>query len=235
MSRADVLDQARLDLLPQAAAAPGLEQVGHVALLEQGRQLGLERLVLVDLDVDRDVRVRRRVLVGEVLPQAEARIVVLDVVPGDGHGLAGGLRRRGLVAARSPTVRSSPPPTARGRRHRRPNRRRARTPRSRPGRRSALGTSSSVVAPQQSLISDGCAAAGGWPGTSGWPVAQDSPRSSGRAPPLDRKLRKRARLFRLGHSTAAPIAASTPSRAPHEYRRCNVVAKLSEPNARLRE
>ncbi len=89
----DVLDQAGLDLLAEAAAAPGLEQVGDVALLQQRRQLGLERLVLVDLDVDRDVRVGRHVLVGEVLPQAEARVVVLDVIPGDRDRL-GGLRRR---------------------------------------------------------------------------------------------------------------------------------------------
>ena len=93
MSARDVLDQAGLDLLAEAAAAPGLEQVGDVALLQQRRQLGLERLVLVDLDVDRDVRVGRHVLVGQVLPQAEARVVVLDVIPGDGDRL-GGLRRR---------------------------------------------------------------------------------------------------------------------------------------------
>ena len=89
--RGDVLDEAGLDLLAESAAAPRLEQVGHVALLHQRGQLGLERLVLVDLDVDLDVRVRRHVLVGEGLPQAEARVVVLDVVPGDGDGL-GGLR-----------------------------------------------------------------------------------------------------------------------------------------------
>ena len=58
----------------------------------QRGQLGLERLVLVDLDVDLDVRVGRHVLVGQGLPQAEARIVVLDVIPGDGDRL-GGLRR----------------------------------------------------------------------------------------------------------------------------------------------
>ena len=104
----DVLDQAGLDLLAEAAAAPRLEQVGHVALLQQRRQLGLERLVLVDLDVDRDVRVRRHVLVGQGLPQAEARVVVLDVVPGDGDrlgaacdGVAVGALRAARRAVRS--------------------------------------------------------------------------------------------------------------------------------------
>ena len=95
----DVLDQAGLDLLAETAAAPRLEQVRHVALLEQRRQLGLERLVLVDLDVDLDVRVRRHVLVGEGLPQAEARIAVLDVIPGDGDRLCG-LRRLGARSGR---------------------------------------------------------------------------------------------------------------------------------------
>ena len=56
---------------------------------------------------------RRRVLVGEVLPQAEARVVVLDVVPGDGHRLAGGLRRLGARRGRGRRCRG------RGRRRRR--------------------------------------------------------------------------------------------------------------------
>ena len=87
----DVLDEAGLLLLAQPAAAPRLEQVRRGARLEEGRQLGLERLVLEDRQVDLDVRMGGRVLVGQLLPQALARVVVLDVIPVDRDG--GGRRR----------------------------------------------------------------------------------------------------------------------------------------------
>ena len=109
-----------VDLLAQAAAAPRLEQVGHVAGLEVGLDRGLERLVLHHGDVDLHVRVLGRVGVGHRLPVGLARIVVLDVPPVDRDGLAvagglgrgrwcrsvpavrrwlGGVRRRVVVAA----------------------------------------------------------------------------------------------------------------------------------------
>ena len=99
MSRGDVLDQAGFDLLaagrrrPTSGTGRARRPAGAASV-----ELGLERLVLDDLDVDRDVRVGRRVLVGEGLPQAEARIVVLDVLPVDGHRLGG--RRAVAEAAR---------------------------------------------------------------------------------------------------------------------------------------
>ena len=88
----DVLHEAGVDLIAQAAAAPRLEQVGHVAGLQVGLQRGLERLVLHDGDVDLHVRVLGREGVGHRLPVGLARIVVLDVPPVDRDGLA--VRRR---------------------------------------------------------------------------------------------------------------------------------------------
>ena len=79
----DVLEQTGLDLLGHAATAPGLEQVRHVAAGQVRRELGLEGLVLEDGDVDLHVRMGGRVLIRERLPQRQARIVVLDVVPVD--------------------------------------------------------------------------------------------------------------------------------------------------------
>ena len=55
------LSETGVDLLGHAAAAPRLEEVGNVAALDLGRELRLERVVLEDGDLDRDVRVRGRV------------------------------------------------------------------------------------------------------------------------------------------------------------------------------
>ena len=86
----DVADEAGVDLLPQAATAPGLEQVGHVAGLQVGLQGGLEGLVLHHRDVDLDVGVLGHEGVGHGLPVREPGIVVLDVPPVDLDGVASG-------------------------------------------------------------------------------------------------------------------------------------------------
>ena len=68
-------------------------------VLQPGLDGRLERLVLVDGDVDRDVRVLVLELLGDVLPQRETRVVVLDVPPLDGHRLVGA-RLTGLSPGR---------------------------------------------------------------------------------------------------------------------------------------
>ena len=59
------------------AAAPRLEQVGHVAGLHRGRELGLERLVLLDGDVDLHVRMRRHVGIRDGLEVGLAGVAVV--------------------------------------------------------------------------------------------------------------------------------------------------------------
>ena len=64
----DVPDQSGFDLIAEATAAPGLEEVGHVAGLQVRLDRGLERLVLHHGDVDLHVRVLGHVGVGHRLP-----------------------------------------------------------------------------------------------------------------------------------------------------------------------
>jgi hypothetical protein len=83
----DVLDEPGVGLLLERAAAPRLEEVRRLAGLHVRRELGLERLVLEDRDLDLDVGMSRHVLVGGVLPDRLQRIVVGDVSPVDRDGL----------------------------------------------------------------------------------------------------------------------------------------------------
>ena len=80
------------------AAAPRLEEVGHLAGLDRRGELGLERLVLEDRDVDLHVRVRGGVGVGDRLEVGLAGVTCGDVPPVD-VDRAGG-RRRGLRRGR---------------------------------------------------------------------------------------------------------------------------------------
>jgi hypothetical protein len=73
---ADVLDEAGVGLLLERAAAPRLEDVRRLARLHVRGQLGLERLVLEDGDLDRDVGMCRVVLGGGLLPDGLHRIRV---------------------------------------------------------------------------------------------------------------------------------------------------------------
>ena len=92
----DVLDETGVGLLAKAAATPRLEQVRRRLGLHQRRELGLESLVLQVVDVDRHFGVIGHVLVSKGLPEALARIVVLDVVPVDRRGRRGGRLSAGL-------------------------------------------------------------------------------------------------------------------------------------------
>ena len=106
----DVLDEARVGLLLERAAAPRLEDVRRLARLHVRRELGLERLVLEDRDLDLDVGMGGHVLVGRVLPDRLQRIVVGDVPPVDRDGLVRArLRCTGAAAG---SLSSLPPQAA---------------------------------------------------------------------------------------------------------------------------
>ena len=116
----DVLNQSGVDLLTQATAAPGLEEVRDLTRLKIGLQSGLECLVLHHRDVDRDVGVGLHELIGHVLPQGHHRIGVLDMPPLDGDGFR--LRLRSWSSPR-PRWSSSPPALRSSSSPRRPRRR----------------------------------------------------------------------------------------------------------------
>jgi hypothetical protein len=87
--RGEVLDQSRLGLLGEHAAAPGVEDVRRVAGLDDRGQLGLERLVLQRRDVELDAGVGRLELTGHLGPLRHHRVGVGDVPPADGLARAG--------------------------------------------------------------------------------------------------------------------------------------------------
>ena len=74
---------------------------GSVARLHRRGELGLERLVLEDRDVDLDVRVGRHVGVGDPLEDGLARVAGGDVPPLDGDR-RGAPRMRGRRGGRQP-------------------------------------------------------------------------------------------------------------------------------------
>ena len=94
--RGDVLEQAGVGLLrPWSPPPHDWNRSGSVAGLQSRRELGLERLVLEDGDVDLDVRVRRRVGVGDGLEVGLAGVAGGDVPPVDRRPAR---RRRGGAA-----------------------------------------------------------------------------------------------------------------------------------------
>ena len=91
--RADVLEDAGLDLRLQHAAGPAVDDVRPILGLQEGRQLRLVGLVLEELHLDLDAGVLGLEAAGDLLPDLHLGGIGLDVQPsngGLGHGGAGG-------------------------------------------------------------------------------------------------------------------------------------------------
>ena len=82
---AHVLEEAGLGLRVHHAAAPAVEQTWpRLVRLQHGRQLGLERFVLEIFDLDLHARMRRLVVLGDLVPKRLRGLVLADVKHGDG-------------------------------------------------------------------------------------------------------------------------------------------------------
>ena len=104
----DVLDQTRVDLLLEHAAAPGGEDVGGLARLRERGELGLVRVVLQDGQLDLDVGCaawNSLALVAQTLFSGS----VVDMFHHSSVTFCG----RGRLALRSGAPRSPPPQPAR--------------------------------------------------------------------------------------------------------------------------